>query len=121
MWAALLVTLLGTWSMAAPAVFDLSGVHRTSVEIVGPLVVTFGAISASQVTRAVRWVNVGLGVVVALAPWALGASALPALHDTLVGTAIAGLSLVRRQSRWKQGGGWTDLFRSGQSPKPRAT
>lgn len=109
MWAAVTGTILGAWLMIAPALFDLSGAHRTSLEVVGPLVATVGAISISQVTRAVRWLNVVFGVWVIIAPFALGSAGFTTLHDVLVGAAIVWVSLVRGQRRWKQGGGFRSL------------
>jgi hypothetical protein len=112
MWAAIASTLIGIWFMVAPAVVGFAGAARTNDNVVGPLVATFGAIAISQVTRAARFVNLALAVWLVGAPILLGFALPQALHHAGLGLFLAGLSLVPRPDRKKQGGGWAALRRA---------
>jgi hypothetical protein len=112
MLAAIASTLIGIWFMVAPAVVGYGGAARTNDEIVGPLVATLGAMAISQVTRAARFVNLALAVWLVGAPILLGFTLPQALHHAGLGLVLAGLSLVPRPDRKKQGGGWSALRRS---------
>jgi hypothetical protein len=112
MWAAIASTFIGIWLTVAPSVFGHDGAARTNGHVVGPLVATFGAMAISQVTRAARFVNLALAVWFVGAPILLGFTLPQALHHAGLGLVLAGLSLVPRPDRKKQGGGWSALRRS---------
>ena len=111
MWAAVASTLIGIWLTVAPSVFGYDGAARTNGHVVGPLVATFGAMAISQVTRAARFVNLALALWLVAAPTLLGFTIRQTIHDAGLGLVLAGLSLVPRPDRRKQGGGWAALRR----------
>lgn len=76
MWNQYLVILLGVWIIVAPDVMQYDGAERTNYHIVGPLVVIAALLAMAEWTRAVRWVNVALGLWLMLAPALLGFSPL---------------------------------------------
>ncbi len=97
----------GLWLMFAPVAAGYTGsfaddLHRT----IGPLLVTFGIIAVSKVTRALRWANAPLAAVLALAPVFGG-------HDDRAEAVAVSAALVvlatlpfAGTSRAAQGGGW---------------
>jgi hypothetical protein len=62
---------LGIWLMFSPSVWNTSGVFADSDHLVGALVLTVAAISTAEVVRALRLVNVLLGLWVLVASWIL--------------------------------------------------
>lgn len=110
MWPQVVGLLLGVWLMAAPDVLGHVGPARTNAHIVGPLVATFACVAIWEATRAVRWLNVGLGAWLALAPWALRYSWPEAVHSTAVGLLLARLAYTPGGLRHRFGGGWAALW-----------
>lgn len=112
MWAQLAAALLGVWLMAAPAVLGYGGIAATNDRIVGPLVVSFGVVAASEVTRPLRWVLLPLGLWAAAAPWLLGyADVAPTLNGVATGLAIAALAFVPGTISQRYGRGWSAVWR----------
>ena len=107
----LISVAIGIWLMAAPAVLGYGDPGRTTDRIVGPLVASFGCIAVWEVTRPVRWLNLLLGLGLVLAPWVLGYGWGELLHSTLIGLAVAGLSVVTHTNWGPYGGGWQVLWR----------
>ncbi|MGH7233280.1 MAG: SPW repeat domain-containing protein [Nitrospiraceae bacterium] len=111
MFAHIINVLLGVWLMAAPDVLDYGDPARTNDHIVGPLILSFAMIATSEVTRSVRWINLGLGLWVAMAPLPLGYPFRVAMHSVAVGVMVAALSCVRGTMKERLGGGWGVLWR----------
>jgi hypothetical protein len=107
--------ILGIWLMAAPAVLGYGRPASTNDHIVGPLVATFACIAIWEATRSVRWVNLPLGLWLIVAPLALGHPTSGQLNSVLCGIAIAGLSCVGGAVTRRFGGGWSTLWRSGNT------
>lgn len=87
----------GLWLTAAPSLFEDDGIWGAHDRIVGTL-----AVSAAIVAiwlRSVRWINVGLGSWLLLAPVALLASPPPAAHRMLVGLLMLSTALVSRMPK----------------------
>lgn len=113
MWPHVIAAALGFWLMAAPSVLGYRGLAMHNDHIVGPLAATFAITAWWQCTRAVRWVNVILGAWMIVAPWVLGADALPAkLNGAMAGGLLAGFSLIKGRTDKRFAGGWRALFRS---------
>ncbi len=100
--------LLGVWMMASPAVLGINGAAANSNYVSGALVTTVAAIAMAEVGRALRFLNVPLGLWLAAAPWLLtGASTAGRWSGVLVGLAVIGLSIPRgsvreRYGRWQR-------------------
>jgi hypothetical protein len=108
-------TALGIWLMAAPAVLQYGRPASTNDHIVGPLVATFACIAIWEATRPVRWLNLPLGLWLMIAPLALGHPPAGMLNSVLCGIAIAALSCVGSDVTQRFGGGWSALWRSGNT------
>ena len=110
MWAQAVVTVLGIWLLAAPDVLNYSGPARLNNQIIGAWIATFGLIAMSESVRAVRWVNVGLGLWLVIAP---------SPGNILISSSGRASLSVLRSWRWharghiseRFGGGWTALWR----------
>lgn len=89
-------TALGLWLMAAPSVFGTSGTAADSTHLSGALIATIAVVAMAEVGRATRFLNVALGLWVAVAGWVLSGAGLPAqFNGLLVGLAVAALCLPR--------------------------
>ena len=85
-----------------------------SEHILGPLIATFACIALWEVTRAVRWINLPLGLATMLAPWILGHPFSGQINNTLCGMAIAGFACLGGKIQHRFGGGWVALWRAGR-------
>jgi len=125
MWAQIINALLGVWLMAAPAVLHYAGAASINDRILGPLAVSCAIIAISEVTRPVRWVNLGLGLWLLTAPWVFGAEWFVVLHSTIIGLLLALFASVRGRGREQFGGGWAVLWSAKTSdsnaPQPPST
>lgn len=113
MYAQLAAFLLGCWLTAAPETLGYPHPARGNDHIAGPVAATAALTAAFQVTRAVRWVNLPVGLWLLLAPWVLGYAAWPErLNSLAVGAGLAGLACVRGPVTERLGGGWAVLWRA---------
>ena len=93
--------------MFAPAVLGgAAAIAANNDRLVGALVVTVAAISAAEVVRAFRFLNVLFAVWLLMAPWALrGSTSATAWSDVISGVLLFALTLPRgavreRYARW---------------------
>jgi uncharacterized membrane protein len=97
-WTLVVSTLLGIWLMFAPAAFGIS-IEATAADINhlgGALIVVVSVICMGEVVRRGRYLNVLLGLTVAVVPWFLADSTLALnISGALVGLAVAALALPR--------------------------
>lgn len=97
-WPLLVTALLGVWLLAAPWVLDAGRACSALVfnTISGALVVVVAAVAWAEVTRAVRLLNVLVGLAVVGGVWFLpGLSLILSLNDTVPGLVLALLSVPR--------------------------
>jgi hypothetical protein len=91
-----LAAALGVWLMAAPAVLGVGGTAADNNYLAGALVVTWSVIAFGEIARPARFVNIPIGLWIALAPWLLsGATEISRWTDLLVGVLVIALSLRR--------------------------
>jgi hypothetical protein len=103
--------VLGLWLMIAPSALGYSGTRSAVlVWILGPLVFTFAAMALWGVLRALRWVNVALGLAVAAGGLALAMGATDAVNHLVCGILVTVLSLLRGTVRHPYAGGWRALL-----------
>ncbi|MGQ0538987.1 MAG: SPW repeat domain-containing protein, partial [Gemmatimonadaceae bacterium] len=103
-WTLGISAALGLWVMASPAVFGVPGSAAGSHYIAGALVTTVAVIATAEVGRALRFVNVLLGVWIASAAWTLGyASSAARWSGLVVGLAVIALSIPRGAVRERYG------------------
>ena len=110
-WNLLLSTGLGLWLMASPSVFGSTGTAAHSDHLLGAIIVTISVISLADVGRAMRYLNVLLGVAVIAAPWVVGgASTTSRWNDAIAATLVILLSLPRGKVNERYGT-WKHLIR----------
>ena len=109
MWARIIGILLGVWLMAAPFVLAYGGVPGKLAWIAGPVAATFAAVAMSAATRAVRFGNVFVGVVLVVAAPIAGGPGIAMVNHALCGIAIAALAFVEGRQPHRLGGGWSAL------------
>ena len=113
MWAQILVTILGLWLMASPAVLPHSKQAENTAHIAGPLAVTFAVTACWEVTRGLRWCNVLIAAWLLLAPWLLGyLGSSASANQILIALLFVVLAQVQGRRKHQFGGGWTVLWRS---------
>ena len=108
LWAA---TLLGGWLLLAPAVLGGEGSRAANGDrLVGALVITVAMLALAEVSLALRFLKVPLGVWLLAQPWLLGATGAVRWSDVLVGLAVIAVSLPRGPVR-ELYGGWNRYIR----------
>ena len=116
MWAQLINTILGIWLMAAPSILEYGDPARTNHHIVGPLAASCAVIALWEVTRPLRWGNLGLGLWLLVSAWVFAAPWAIALSSSFVGILLSAFSFVSGGVDWRRyGGGWSTLWRGAQS------
>jgi hypothetical protein len=90
---------MGVWLFIAPALFDYpeaARAHGASV-LSGAVVVLLGAMGMTGLSQTgwSCWLNVGLGLLIAISPWLFGFAGVvaPTWNNVVSGLAIAGLSV----------------------------
>jgi hypothetical protein len=104
-WNLLLSAALGLWLLCAPAALGTQGAVADSDHVGGAVALTVAVIAMAEVVRAVRYLNVLLGLWSIAAPWLLGGAPQAAkLHSALAGVLLVLLSLPRGTVRERYGG-----------------
>ncbi|MGP1615765.1 MAG: vitamin K epoxide reductase family protein [Pollutimonas bauzanensis] len=98
---------LGLWLLFTRLSFGTVPPMADSDHLVGALIVTFAVMAMAEVGRALRFVNVVLGLWLIAAPWILpGAGNAASWAGVIVGLAVIGLSLPRGKRSKEHYGGW---------------
>ena len=109
-WTLTASAILGIWLMFAPAVFGV-GIETTAADInhlTGALIAVFAVVSMGEVFRLGRYLNVALGLAVAVVPWFAGdINVALNISSTLTGLIVAVLSIsqgaiTERYGLWDQ-------------------
>ena len=92
-WTLMASTVLGGVLMCTRLLFDTAGIAADSDHIVGSLVVTFSIIAWCDVARPLRFVNIGFGAWLVVAPSVIGGySGIAAAASVLFGIALIWLA-----------------------------
>ncbi len=103
-WNLILSFLLGIWLMASPALFKSHNVLAMSNYIAGPFVATVSVIGLAEACRSIRFVNILLGICLALIPLFAPVKDAPNLvNNILVGLLVIGLSLPKGKIKERYG------------------
>lgn len=95
-WNLLLSALLGLWMMATPSVFGSVGLGADVNYVVGALTVVVSVVSLAEVTRALRYVNIVLGLWIAISAWLIWDTPPDSMiSDTIVGILLIALCIPR--------------------------
>lgn len=85
---------------------------QTNNRIVGPLVVSLSVIAIWQITRALRWLNLPLGLWLIVAPGLLGYFTSSAgWSDMAAGIVLTVLAFVPGKHPHRFAGGWPSIWR----------
>ena len=99
-WTLTLSTILGIWLMLAPTVFGV-GIETTTADInhlIGALIAVVAVVSMGEVLRLGRYLNIVLGLAVAILPWFVQDINMALnITNTLTGLIVAALSIPRGQ------------------------
>ena len=106
-WPLIACTALGIWLMFSRMAFGTSGTLADSDHLLGALIVTVSVIALAEPARALRFLNVPMGLWIAASPFVLsGEPGLAVVNNLMVGLAIAALSLPRGRRSDHHYGGW---------------
>jgi hypothetical protein len=104
--------VLGLWLMASPSVLMYGGAARVSAIVAGALAASMSWVALSEVTRAVRRFNVGLGLWLVLAALLLPQPWRAALNSGMVGVLLGAVAMLPSRIEGRYGGGWSVLLSS---------
>lgn len=113
MWAPVVQILIGVWLILTPSVFSVARPAADNLYIMAPLLITFAVIALWEINKSVVKVNILIGGWLLLAPLFLEfGSRTAVVSEVLSALAVIALSLVRRNSQQRFGGGWRSLFQA---------
>ncbi len=100
-WTLTLSIAIGVWLTFTRLSFDSSGAMADSDHLIGLLVVTFSIMAWAEVGRALRFVNIPLGLWLIAAPWLLDgvASPLAIWNGVISGAVLIALAVPRGRIR----------------------
>ena len=113
------LTLVGAWLMAAPAVLGHSGTSLGSSDrIAGPVILATAYLAVFPITRLMRWFNVLPGAWLLVAPFLLsGGSTAATVSDVASGLLVLALFWVEKAPQEQYGGGWDTLVKDDRLPQ----
>ncbi len=98
---------IGLFLMLSRAIFDNALPLAGSDHLVGALVLTTAVIAWAEVARPFRFLNIGFGLWLIVAPWVLGGGTIAgSLIGVLSGVALLGLTLPRGKRNAEHYGSW---------------
>lgn len=105
-WTLVATAALGVLAMFVPAMLGMEtrAPGASAYHLCGALIVTCSVIAMGEVFRAVRWLDVGLGIAIAIAPWALGAGLAAGVIGIAIGALVIGLSVPRGKKKERYAG-----------------
>ena len=110
-WTLAASVVLGAFLMLTRLVLGTDGAMANSDHVVGALVITVAIIATAEVARALRFVNVGLGLWLCVAPFVLhGGNGLSTAVSIAIGAALVALSLPRGRRSEEHYAGWDRLI-----------
>lgn len=103
-WTLIVSATLGFALTFLPTLFGVSGRAGDVYHVGGPLILTMATLAMGEPLRLIRYLNVVLGMGVAVAPWMVGGShGLGALVGAVLGLAAAALALPSGPIRERYG------------------
>lgn len=106
-WTLIACALLGIWLMFTRLVFGTTPPMANSDHLVGALIITVAVIAMAEVARPVRFINLGFGAWLIVAPWVLdGESTVASVVSVVTGAGVALLSLPRGHRSAEHYGSW---------------
>jgi hypothetical protein len=110
-WTLLGSAALGIGLMFTRLVFNTHPPMAYSDHLIGALILTVAVISMAEVGRALRFINVALGLWLIAGPWLLpGASTVASWAEVAVGITVIALSLPRGRRSGEHYGTWDNYI-----------
>jgi nucleoside-diphosphate-sugar epimerase/uncharacterized membrane protein len=95
---------IGIWLMLTPFVFDASVGLANANHVAGAVVLTITVSALAEVARPLRLMNVFVGLLLVLSPFALATDSLEMINSIVAGLALMALNLRRGKIRNSYGG-----------------
>jgi len=106
-WTLAASAVLGATLMFTRLTFGTEPPMAHSDHLVGALILTVAVMAMAEVGRLLRFINVGLGLWLVVAPWVLdGASPIASIAGVFIGIAVIVLSLPRGKRSAEHYGSW---------------
>ncbi|HKS56536.1 MAG TPA: SPW repeat protein [Steroidobacteraceae bacterium] len=106
-WPLLATCAVGVLLMFSGLLFDAQGPMANSDHVVGALLITIAGIATAEVARALRFLNVLVGLWLIAAPWLLsGVTVARAWYAIAAGVMVIALSLPRGRRSQQHYGSW---------------
>lgn len=102
-WGILGTTILGVWMMLTPLVLGVTGNMLDANFFIGALVVTVSVTAFAEAARALRFLNVLLGLALVITAFLFGENVVSITLTAITGVAIIGLSIPRGPVRSSYG------------------
>jgi hypothetical protein len=110
-WSLVAAAVLGAVAMAMPGLLSVAGPIATVLHLGGALILVAAVLAMGEVLRLLRFLNVPVGLTIAVLPWTAGdVDVLTCLVTSALGLAAAGTSLPRGRVRERYGA-WDRLVR----------
>ena len=106
-WTLLASVFLGLWLMFSRLIFGTEPPMADSDHLVGALIITVAVMAMAEVGRSLRFLNIGFGLWLIIAPWFIyGATITASWAAVLVGIMVIALSLPRGKISKEHYGSW---------------
>jgi hypothetical protein len=115
MWARVASLAVGIWLMAAPALLGYDDPARAVDRVIGPIAASAAVVALSEAARALRWLEVAVGLMLVVAPAALDYPAIPSVNSVLAGVVLVTCGVVRGRMTTRIGGGWSAIVHGRRS------
>jgi hypothetical protein len=102
-------TLLGIWLMLTPAMFGLEDRAGDGFHLIGALIIVVAVIALGEPLRALRYLNLPLGLAAAVLPWLLEGGTTAGAFSGAVAGALVALSALPRGPVRERYGTWDRL------------
>ena len=105
-WTLLASMALGVWLMFTRLTLGTEGMLADADHLIGALVLTVAVTATAEVARAIRFLNIALGMALVITALVAEVTMVQSMADVVVGLAIVALSVPRGKTR-RQYGGWS--------------
>jgi hypothetical protein len=103
-WTLLISIIIGLWLMVSPDVLGVGGTAADALHLGGAVIVVVAVVAWAEPLRALRYLNLLLGLAVAVLPWVLGgATPTGRVSALLGGLLVVALALPRGTVRERYG------------------
>jgi hypothetical protein len=110
-WTLAVSIAVGLWLMISPDVLGLGRAAADVLHLGGAVVVVVAVVALAEPLRALRFLNVPLGLAVAVLPWVLRGATAPGRVSALIGGLLVTALALRRGQVRERYGAWSRWVR----------